>query len=139
MIISHSDGLTYYSRSFNGSELGDFDPHLFGGLFSAIRKMGEILFPDKKRLATITYEGNVTEKIVVVSKERYFKDDSIYFVYFVSQEDGKFGERDLKNLSDAIFIDIKAFLDKQHIRIPIIRKKVNMVLLRKNMISHIPS
>lgn len=132
MLISHSDGIGYYSRSFNGFDFSGFDPNLFGGLFSAIRNMGEVLFRKKKKIATITYDGDETDKVVFVSKERFFEDDAIFFAYLISDNDN-ISEVDLRELSDAIFIDIKMLL-KNRSDASGIQKKVDNVLKRMRMI-----
>lgn len=139
MLISHSDGLAYYSRSFNNGakSLDNFDPQLFAGLFAAIRNMGSVLFGSNKRIASISYDGNVKDRIVVVSKDRISKNDAVYFVYLVSDKNEETDEHMLKNLSNAIYIDIK-----QHLKTPYgqsenaLKQTVDKILIRKGLLEY---
>lgn len=99
--ICDSSGYPFFNRIFD--TFPDMDESLLGGLISAISNISNEIF--HKKLATITFgEGKSKSNIVMVQKDFFQEDKSIYFVFFIQ------GECNLvliNQVSTEIFIELK--------------------------------
>ena len=116
-----SQGYPFYSKTLD-KDLGEIDPTIFSGLLSAIGAIGKQLF--KEDIATISY-GEKYE-VVIITKELFGDEKSIYFVFVIE------GEKDLKlmrRLSTNIFIETKHVLKDPSTAKLDIQKKVDKLLI----------
>ncbi|MFW9819809.1 MAG: hypothetical protein ACFFE5_09385 [Candidatus Thorarchaeota archaeon] len=120
ILICDSQGYPFYSKKLD-KDLGDIDPTIFSGLLSAIGAIGKQLF--KEDIATISY-GEKYE-VVIITKELFGDQKSIYFVFVIE------GGRDLKlmrRLSTNIFIETKHVLKDPSVAKLDIQEKVDKIL-----------
>ncbi|MFX0022341.1 MAG: hypothetical protein ACFE9S_08430 [Candidatus Hermodarchaeota archaeon] len=121
VLVCDSQGYPFYSKKLD-KDLGDIDPTIFSGLLSAIGAIGKQLFKDD--IATISY-GEKYE-VVIITKELFGDEKSIYFVFVIE------GEKDLKlmrRLSTNIFIETKHVLKDPSAAKLDIQEKVDKILV----------
>jgi hypothetical protein len=121
VLVCDSQGYPFYSKKLD-KDLGEIDPTIFRGLLSAIGTIGKQLF--KEDIATISY-GEKYE-IVIITKELFGDEKSIYFVFVIE------GEKDLKlmrRLSTNIFIETKYVLKDPSTAKLDIQEKVDKILI----------
>lgn len=121
VLICDSQGYPFYSKTLD-KDMGEIDPTIFSGLLSAIGAIGKKLF--KEDIATISY-GEKYE-VVIITKELFGDEKSIYFVFVIE------GEKDLKlmrRLSTNIFIETKHVLKDPSTAKLDIQEKVDKILM----------
>ncbi len=121
ILVCDSQGYPFYSKKLE-QDLGEIDPTIFSGLISAIGVIGKKLF--KEDIATISY-GEKYE-IVIITKELFGNEKSIYFVFVIE------GKKDLKlmrRLSTNIFIETKYVLKDPSAAKLDIKEKVDKILI----------
>ncbi|MFX1242977.1 MAG: hypothetical protein ACFFA7_17160 [Promethearchaeota archaeon] len=121
VLICDSQGYPFYSKALD-KDMGEIDPTIFSGLLSAIGAIGKQLF--KEDIATISY-GEKYE-VVIITKELFGDEKSIYFVFVVE------GEKDIKlmrRLSTNIFIETKHVLKDPSTAKLDIQEKVDKILM----------
>jgi hypothetical protein len=121
VLVCDSQGYPFYSKTLD-KDLGEIDPTIFRGLLSAIGTIGKQLF--KEDIATISY-GEKYE-VVIITKELFGDEKSIYFVFVIE------GEKDLKlmrRLSTNIFIETKHVLKDPSTAKLDIQEKVDKILI----------
>jgi hypothetical protein len=121
VLVCDSQGYPFYFKTLD-KDLGEIDPTIFRGLLSAIGTIGKQLF--KEDIATISY-GEKYE-VVIITKELFGDEKSIYFVFVIE------GEKDLKlmrRLSTNIFIETKHVLKDPSTAKLDIQEKVDKILI----------
>lgn len=121
VLVCDSQGYPFYSKKLD-KDLGEIDPTIFSGLLSAIGAIGKQLF--KEDIATISY-GEKYE-VVIITKELFGDQKTIYFVFVIE------GEKDLKlmrRLSTNIFIETKHVLKDPSAAKLDIQEKVDKILI----------
>jgi hypothetical protein len=101
-VICDSQGIPFYSQVYN--EFTNIDDTLLSGLISAIGSIGKTLF--KKEIATISFGADHPDdpKVVIVSKELFNEEKSIYFVFFLT---GDVPIKKLREVATLIFMETK--------------------------------
>jgi hypothetical protein len=121
VLVCDSQGYPFYSKKLD-NDLGEIDPTIFSGLLSAIGAIGKQLF--KEDIATISY-GEKYE-VVIITKELFGDQKSIYFVFVIE------GDKNLKlmrRLSTNIFIETKHVLKDSSVDKQDIQEKVDKILI----------
>lgn len=104
MLITDSNGITLYSKSFD-KIYKDFNFTLLSGLISAVESIGKELFNED--LASIYFGEKRDYNITIITKRFLNQKTSIFFIFLMK---GEFKQTDLQNISTRIFIETKAIL-----------------------------
>lgn len=102
--ICDSQGFPFYTRTFSG--FTEINGVLLSGMVSAIGSLGKKLF--KQDIATISFgSGEDVTYMVVVAKDLFVEQKSIYFVYYLR---GNCDNQFIKEVSTTLFIENKNYL-----------------------------
>jgi hypothetical protein len=122
-LICDSQGYPFYSRKMD-QEFENLDERVLSGMISAIGMLGKKMFNEE--IATVTFGvGAATSSIVVVSRELFGQDKSIYFVFFLS---GACNHKLVRELAAAIFIETKVELKQPQFASESIKNKVDIII-----------
>jgi predicted negative regulator of RcsB-dependent stress response len=100
-LITDSTGIALYSKNVNSAK--EISTQLFSGLISTVGTVGKMLF--KQKLATITFGSDVNEnQVVILSKDRYGDQKSIYFVFAGNHLENTIP---LKEIAATLYIEAK--------------------------------
>lgn len=128
LLICDSLGHPFFSRRID-VKMEQIDDALLGGLISAIGSLGKNLF--KQEIATITFGmgnkniSNDQSSIVIVSKDLFFEDKIIYFVFFIQ---GECNHQLTREIATTIFIETKQILKHPFDVQADVRTKVNKII-----------
>ena len=107
-LICDSQGYPFYQKKVD-EDFEMIDPNILSGLISAIASTAKKSF--HKELATISFGDKEEDKIMILSKELFGLDKSIYFVFYVS---GDIDVKKAQQLCTNIFIETKQILKNPH-------------------------
>ena len=122
-MICDSEGIPFFSRTFNEFQI--LDDALLSGLISAIGSIGKTLF--KKDIAMISYGGENQDdpRIIIVPKDLFNEEKSIFFVYLVT---GVPELKKLREISTLVFVESKNSLKMIMSDRRALAEKINKIL-----------
>ncbi len=120
--ICDSQGFPFYTRSFAG--FVEINAVLLSGMVSAVGSLGRKLF--KQDIATITFgSGEDLTYMVVIAKDLFFAEKSIYFVFYIK---GEFKIKSIREIATTFYIENKAQLNTSNFDTKKIEEKVNQLI-----------